>query len=281
MNNSMTDETYVHPGAIVEEGAKLGRGVHVGPFCHISSEAVIGDGVALLGHVTIMGQTTLGAGSQVYPNAVLGGAPQNFKHEGGPSTLTIGERCVIRESATLHRGTDTSRGETTVGDDCYFMAYTHVGHDCVVGNHVTMSNYAALSGHSEIGDFVILSGFAAVHQFVRVGHHAFLGGFAAVVGDVIPYGMAVGDRARLRGLNVVGLKRSGTTRSELMHLRQAYRLLFAPERPVSENIEIVRREFPESPQVRDILDFLAGREKRHLTVPLRGGSVDDDDDGAE
>lgn len=281
MNNSMTDETFVHPSAIVEEGAQIGRGVKIGPFCHISSKAVIGDRAELIGHVTIMGATILGAGSQVYPNAVLGGEPQNFKHKGGPSTLKIGERCVIRESATLHRGTDTSRGETTVGSDCYFMAYTHVGHDSVVGNHVTMSNYAALSGHSEVGDYVILSGFAAVHQFVRVGHHAFLGGFAAVVGDVIPYGMAVGDRARLRGLNVVGLRRSGMSRSEVLQLRQAYRLLFAPERPVSENIEIVRREFSDSPQVRDILDFLAGREKRHLTVPARGGSADDDDDGAE
>lgn len=272
-------ETFIHPSAIVEKGARLGAGVRIGPFCHVSGEAELGDGVELIGHVTVMGATTLGPGCQVFPNAVLGGPPQNFKHKGGPTTLTVGKGCVIREGVTLHRGTDTSRGKTTIGDHCLFMAYSHVAHDCDVGNHVTMANYAGLGGHAEIGDHVILSAYAAVHQFVRVGHHAFLGGFAAVVGDVIPYGMAVGDRAKLRGLNVVGMKRAGMARGELTELRRACRMLFDAQRPLAENIEAVRRAFPGSAAVADILAFLAGREKRHLTVPPRGRGLEEGDDG--
>lgn len=274
----MTAETFIHPSAVVEEGAELGRGVRIGPFCHVSGEAVLGDNVELIGHVTILGATTLGAGCQVHPTAVLGGAPQNYKHKGGPTTLTIGNNCIIREGVTLHRGTDTSRGKTTIGDNCMFMGYTHVAHDCDLGNHVTMANYACLAGHVSVGDNVILSGYAAVHQFVRIGHHAFLGGFAAVVGDVIPYGMAVGDRAKLRGLNVVGMKRSGTTRTDIMQLRKAYRLLFSPERPMVENIELVKREFPDSAAVADTLEFVAGRDKRHFTVPPRGRVLEEGDD---
>ncbi|WP_163266674.1 acyl-ACP--UDP-N-acetylglucosamine O-acyltransferase [Chelativorans alearense] len=277
----MTAETLIHPSAVVEKGAEIGSGVRIGPFCHVSAEAVLGDGVELISHVSIMSATTLGAGCQVFPNAVLGGPPQNFKHKGGRTTLNVGRGCVIREGVTLHRGTDTSRGKTTIGEDCLFMAYSHVAHDCDVGNKVTMANYAGLGGHSEIGDHVIMSGYAAVHQFVRIGHHAFLGGFAAVVGDVIPYGMAIGDRAKLRGLNVIGMKRAGMERSELTQLRRAYKLLFSPERPLSENLELVQRAFPGSQAVADLLSFVAGREKRHFTVPPSGAADEDDDDGAE
>lgn len=271
-------QTFVHPSAVVENGAQLGNGVRVGPFCHVSREAVIGDNTELIGHVTIMGATTLGRGCQVYPNAVLGAEPQNVKHKGGRTTLTIGDNCVIREGVTFHRGTDTSRGETTVGNNGFFMVYSHVAHDCVVGDNVTMANFTSLGGHAKIGDSVIISGYAAVHQFVRVGHHAFLAGYAAVVGDLIPYGMAVGDRAKLRGLNIVGLKRSGMPRSELHELRKAYRMLFSPERPIAENVPIVAEAFPNSAAVADILAFVSVREKRHFTVPPLDREVEDDGD---
>lgn len=273
----MTGNTLIHPSAIVEQGAELGDGVKIGPFCHVSGQAKLRNGVELIGHVTIMGDTTLGEGTQVYPQAVLGAPPQNFKHKGGPSTLEIGSRNVIREGVTMHIGTDTSRGKTTVGSDCLFMAYSHVAHDCDVGNHVTMANYAGLGGHAEIGDSVILSGYAAVHQFVRIGHHAFLGGFAAVVGDVIPYGMAVGDRAVLRGLNVVGLKRSGMERSELTALRKSYRMLFAEGGSIEENAAAVAREFPDSKAIADMVAFVGSRDKRHFTLPPRGKAAADDD----
>lgn len=277
MNDKTSAQTVIHPMAVVEKGAQLGTNVRIGPFCHVSADAVIGDDVELFGHVTIMGATTLGAGCKVYANAVLGGPPQNVKHKGGRTTLTVGKNCVIREYTTMHCGTDNSRGETTVGDNGLFMVGSHVGHDADVGSDVVMSNYTSLGGHAEIGEAVIISGYAAVHQFVRVGHHAFLGGYAAVVGDLIPYGMALGDRAKLRGLNVVGMRRAGMKRSDVLTVRRAYKRIFSPDHPLAENIEAVRGEFSDVEPVRDILDFLTVRGTRHLTVPPLGRGGDDDD----
>jgi UDP-N-acetylglucosamine acyltransferase len=271
--------TSIHASAIVEKGAQLGEGVRIGPFCHVSGDARLGDNVNLLSGVTVLGATTVGDGTIVYPNAVLGGAPQNNKHKGGRTTLTIGKNCVIRESATMHTGSDTGHGTTTVGDNCMFMAYTHVAHDCIVGNNVTFANNASLSGHCEVGNNVIISGMTAVHQFVRIGHHAFLGGMSAIVGDVIPFGMAVGNRAHLRGLNVVGIKRSGLPRSELLALRQAYKAIFDRDHPVTENLETAARAFAGSQAVSDVIEFMTSRGKRYFTVPALNGGDDDDDDG--
>jgi UDP-N-acetylglucosamine acyltransferase len=275
----MASRALIHDLAVVEEGASLGEDVRIGPFCHVGPEAVLGDGVELLGHVVVAGATTVGAGTRIYPHAVLGTPPQNAKHKGGRTTLTVGRNCVIRESATMHAGTDTSRGATIVGDNCMFMAYTHVAHDCIVGSNVTFANNASLSGHCEVGDNVIISGMTAVHQFVRIGHHAFLAGFSAVVGDVIPYGMAVGNRAHLRGFNVVGMKRSGMTRGELLDLRRAYRMIFDRSHPVSENLEHARAEFAGSKAVADIIEFMTSRGKRYFTVPGLGDDAADDDAG--
>jgi UDP-N-acetylglucosamine acyltransferase len=272
--------TSIHASAVVEKGAQLGEGVRIGPFCHVGGDTRLDDNVHLIGGVTVMGATTIGEGTVVYPNAVLGGAPQNNKHKGGRTTLTIGRNCVIRESATMHTGSDTGHGTTTVGDNGMFMAYTHVAHDCTVGDNVTFANNASLSGHCEIGNNVIISGMTAVHQFVRVGHHAFLGGMSAIVGDVIPFGMAVGNRAHLRGLNVVGIKRSGLPRSELLALRKAYGMIFNRERPVSENLEAARATFTGSPAVADVIEFMTSRGKRYFTVPALDGG-DDDDDGED
>ena len=168
--------TFIHPTAIVEKGAELGAGVHVGPFCTIGQEVAVGDGVKLISHVVLMGATTLGEGCTLYPNAVLGGPPQNTRHKGGRTTLEVGRNCVIREGVTFHVGSDDSRGRTTVGDGGNFLAYCHVAHDCIIGNNVTMANGALLGGHCELGDHVIMGGMTAVHQFTRIGHHAFIGG---------------------------------------------------------------------------------------------------------
>lgn len=276
----MSAETFIHPSAVVEQGAQLGAGVRVGPFCYVGSDVVLGDNVELLSHVTVMGATTLGDGGKVFPQAVLGAPPQNHKHEGGRTTLIIGKNATIRESATLHAGTDTSRGETRVGDNAYLMAYTHVAHDCILGNNVTMANYAALAGHVEVGDFVNFGGFAGVHQFVRIGHHAFIAGSAGVVGDVIPYGMAFGNRAHLRGFNVIGLKRSGMSRSDLMSMREVYRVLFNPDSPLTDNIETVRRNFSTFPIAIEMADFLGARGRRHFTVPDLDDTGNIADDGA-
>ena len=277
----MQAATTIHPTAVVEPGAQLGAGVTIGPFCYVSSEAVIGDRVDLVSHVSIIAATTLGQDCKVYPMATLGAPPQNAKHKGGRTTLVIGRNCTIRESVTMHRGTDTSRGETLVGDNGNFLAYSHVAHDCVVGRNVTLANLATLGGHAEIGDFVGMGGFSAVHQMCRIGHHAFIAGSAMVVGDVIPYGMAVGDRAALRGLNVIGMKRSGLARAEILAARKAYQMIFDRARPMSENLAQVALEYADSAVVLDIVSFLRDRGKRHFAVPALGRAVDDGDDDSD
>jgi UDP-N-acetylglucosamine acyltransferase len=274
----MQSETAVHPSSIVEPGARIGAGVRIGPFCHVSADAVIGDNVELVGHVSVLNATTIGAGTKVYPMAVLGAPPQNAKHKGGRTTLTIGANCTIRESVTMHVGTDTSRGATMVGDNGNFLAYSHIAHDCIVGRNATFANGATLGGHCEIGDNVNIGGLTAVHQFVRIGDNAFIGGASAVVGDVIPYALAVGNRAKLRGLNIIGLKRAGLPRAEIHLLRRAYRTIFDHSRSVAENIEMARDEFSASPTAMKIIDFISSRGKRHFVVPPLKGGIDDGDD---
>lgn len=258
----------VHPTALVESGAKLGENVKIGPFCHISSDAIIGDNCQLMSHVVVMGETTLGANSMVYPHAVLGADPQNNKHKGGKTTLIIGKNCVIREGVTMHRGSDTSKATTIVGDDCQFLAYAHVAHDCVLGNHVTFSNNVMIGGHVVIGDYVIIGGGGAVHQFVRVGHHAFVGGLAALVNDLIPYGTAIGVHAWLGGLNIIGMKRSGLERKEIHAIRHAVAMLFDRTKPVIERANDVRAAFPDSPAVKDMLNFIQTEHKRSYCTPI-------------
>ena len=274
-------ETSIHPSSVVEVGAQIGVGVRVGPFCHVGADAVLGDGVELVSHVAVLGATTIGAATKVYPMATLGGPPQNNKHKGGRTTLIIGANCTIREGVTMHLGTDTSRGSTTVGDNGNFLAYAHIAHDCAVGNNATFANGATLGGHCEVGDNVYIGGLSAVHQFVRIGDNAFLAGCSAFVGDVIPYALAVGNRASLRGLNIVGLKRSGMTRADIQVLRRCYETIFDRSRTVAENVELARAAFSHSPEAMKIVDFISSRGHRHYAVPrLKGQAGDDtDDDG--
>jgi UDP-N-acetylglucosamine acyltransferase len=267
----------IHPTSIVEPGAKLGEGVSIGPFCHIGSEAVIGNGVTLMSHVVIMGPTTLGENSKVYPNAVLGGDPQNTKHKGGHTTLVIGKDCVIREGVTMHRGTDGSRGTTTIGDNCMFLAYSHVSHDSAIGNNVTFSNNVMIGGHVTIGNNVIIGGGAGIHQFVRVGHHAFIGGLAALASDLVPYGMAIGNHAYLGGLNIIGMKRSGMARPEIHNLRHAVRMLFDRSKPIKDRALDVRATFPQSAAVADFVDFISTDTKRAYCTPPLGSGIETSD----
>ena len=262
--------TSIHPSAVVEEGAQLGQGVRIGPFCHVGPHAVLEDGVQLAGHVSVTGATTIGSGTTVQAFAALGGPPQDKKYKGGPTELVIGANCDIRESVIMHRGTEHGGGRTSVGAGGFFLAYSHVAHDCIVGDNVTLTHGATLGGHCEIGDSVIIGGLSAVHQFVRIGHHAFIGGMAAVVGDVIPYGMAVGNRATLRGFNIIGLKRAGMSRSDLTAMRSAYQMIFSSGQTVGENLGEVREKFSGSAVVMDIVDFLTSRGKRQFTVPALG-----------
>ncbi len=267
----MSDSIRIHPTSVVEPGAELGAGVDVGPFCHVGPRVVLGRDVRLISHVVVSGDTTIGAGSVVYPNAVLGTDPQNTAYKGETTTLIIGEQVVIREGVTMHRGTGNARGTTTVGDHCMFLAYSHVAHDCAIGNHVTFANNVMIGGHTTIGDRVIIGGGAGLHQFCTVGHHAFIGGMAAVAHDVIPYGLVMGNRASLDGLNLVGLKRSGMSRDDIQAMRRAFKVLFFGEgETVRDNAETVLVEFADCAPVLDMAAFVLADKKRKLTTPRTG-----------
>lgn len=259
----------IHPSALIHDGAKLGADVEVGPFSIVGPDVVLGDGVRLLSHVVIDGVTEIGEACVVHPFAYLGGPPQHLGHKGEPTRLVIGARNIVREHVTMHTGTVSGRGVTTVGSDGLFMAGSHVAHDCIVGDKVTLANDATLGGHVTVGDFVFMGGLCAVHQYARVGRYAFVGGLAAVSGDVIPFGSVWGNHAHLEGLNLVGLKRRGFSREAINDLRSAYRMLFAEEGTFQERIEDVARLYAKSGDVMEIIDFIRTGDNRPLVSPTR------------
>jgi UDP-N-acetylglucosamine acyltransferase len=260
-------EMGAHPTAVIEAGARLGTGVKIGPYCVVGAEATLHDGVELVSHVVVAGRTSIGPRTRIFPFASIGHQPQDLKYNGEPSTLRIGADCIIREGVTMNPGTEGGGMETTVGDRCAFLANSHVGHDCHVGNGVVFSNNVMLAGHCNIGDFAILGGGAAVIQFARVGAHAFLGGMSGLENDLIPYGMALGNRAHLSGLNIVGLQRRGFSRGDIHDLRRAYRLLFADEGTLVERMDDVAEEFADHAIVQEILEFIRAGGKRSLCTP--------------
>ncbi|MDB5650282.1 MAG: acyl-(acyl-carrier-protein)--UDP-N-acetylglucosamine O-acyltransferase [Hyphomicrobiales bacterium] len=257
----------IHPSAVVEDGAFLGSGVAIGPFCHVGAEVVLGDGVELLSHVVVAGRTDIGARTRIFPFASIGHEPQDLKFHGEESSLSIGTDCTIREGVTMNPGTEAGGHRTIVGNRGTFLANSHIAHDCHVGDNVILSNNVMIAGHCRLGSFVIVGGGAAMHQFVRIGDHAFVGGMAGVENDVIPYGMALGNRANLAGLNLIGLKRRGFSREDIHGLRRAYRLLFAAEGTLKERVEDVAEEFASHPQVQEILDFIREGGDRSLCTP--------------
>lgn len=259
--------SLIHPSAVIEDGAKIGDGARIGPFCHVGPDVVLGEGAELVSHVALHGRTTIGARTRIFPFASLGHQPQDLKYKGEPSTLVIGSDCQIREGVTMNPGTEGGRMTTVVGDRCTFLANSHVGHDCLVGNNVILSNNVMLAGHVTIGDFVICGGAAAVIQFARVGAHAFVGGMSGIENDLIPYGLAIGNRAHLAGLNLVGLRRRGFSRDAIHDLRRAYRLLFAAEGTLKERVEDVAAEFSDNPQVHEILNFIRDGGDRSICTP--------------
>lgn len=263
----------IHKTAVVEDGATLGEGCRIGPFSMVGSEVVLGDDVELISHAVIAGRTTIGARTKVFPFASIGHQPQDLKYAGEPSTLVIGEDCQIREGVTMNPGTEGGGMKTVIGDRCAFLANSHVGHDCIVGNNVIFSNNVMLAGHCTVGDYVIIGGGAAVIQFARVGHHAFVGGMSGLENDLIPYGMALGNRAYLSGLNIVGLQRRGFSRSDIHDLRRAYRLLFAAEGTLQERMADVAEEFASHQIVTEILDFIKVGGKRSLCTPREATTV--------
>jgi UDP-N-acetylglucosamine acyltransferase len=266
--------TNIHPSAIVDPLATLADTVRVGPFCSIGPNVVLEANVHLHSHVVIDGRTKIGEGSEIFPFASIGLAPQDLKYRGEESFLEIGKRNKIREYVTMNPGTEGGGLLTRVGDDCLFMVGAHVAHDCLVGNNVILANNATLAGHVTVGDFAIIGGLSAVHQFVRIGPHAMIGGMSGVENDVIPYGSVMGDRASLCGLNVVGLKRRGFDKETIHRMRSAYRMLFADEGTIKERVADVAEIFGTDEAVKQIVDFVQAQSSRGLTQPRALGQAD-------
>ena len=260
-------DIVVHPTAIVSSGAQLGAGVKIGPYCIVGANVVLHADVELISHVVIEGHTTVGAGTRIFPFASVGHQPQDLKFHGEASRLEIGERCTVRESVTINPGTEGGGMLTKIGNDCLLMACSHVAHDVMVGNNVVLANYVGLAGHSIVGDYVRFGGICAVHQFVRIGSHAFIGAQSMIDGDVIPYGLAVGNRARLAGLNLVGLKRGGFDRESIHTLRAAYRMIFSSEGTLRERVEDAAVMFKDARLVQEVVSFISAAKDRPLCLP--------------
>ena len=257
----------IHPTAIVEDGAKLGADVEIGPYCLVGPDVTLADGVRLQSHVVVEGVTAIGESCVVHPFANLGGPPQHSAHRGELTRLVVGPRNTIREHVTMHTGTAGGRGVTTVGADGLFMAGSHVAHDCIIGNSIVLANGVAIGGHVQMSDFVFMGGLAAAHQFTRIGRFAFVGGLAAVTKDVIPFGSVWGNHAHLEGLNLVGLKRRGFPRETVNALRAAYRLLFADEGTFQERLADVAESYAGSEEVMEIVNFIQADANRPLCLP--------------
>ncbi len=252
----------VHPNALVDPSARLGEGVGIGPFTVIGAEVEIGDGTVIGPHCSVHGPTRIGRDNRIVGHAAIGGDPQDKKYRGERVELEIGDRNLVREFVTINRGTGDGGGITRIGHDNWLLAYTHVAHDCRVGDHCVFSNNATLAGHVEIGDWVILSGFAGAHQFCRVGAHAFLGKGVLVSGDVPPFTMVAGDeQGRPRGINSEGLKRRGFDAERIAAIKRAYRTLYVAGLPLSDAKQQLAEQAASSEDVRFLLDFIEGGER--------------------
>ncbi|HYG88248.1 MAG TPA: acyl-ACP--UDP-N-acetylglucosamine O-acyltransferase [Azospirillum sp.] len=258
----------IHPSAVVDPAAKIGEGVSIGPFCVVGANVELGDRVRLHSHVVVEGRTRIGEGTEIFPFASIGHAPQDLKFHGETSELIVGKFNKIREHVTMNPGTEGGGMLTQVGDHCLFMMSSHVAHDCIVGNHVILANNATLGGHVHLGDYAILGGLSAVHQFVRIGAHAMIGGMSGVENDVIPYGLVMGERARLAGLNLVGLERRGFPKEQVRSLRAAYKILFASTGDTfAARLEEVVREYEDEELVKEVLEFIRAKTSRPLLQP--------------
>jgi UDP-N-acetylglucosamine acyltransferase len=267
--------TNIHHTAVIHENAKLGPSVKVGPFCTVGQNVVLQNGVELISHVCVDGKVVIGENSKIYPFVTIGLAPQDLKYQDEDSEVIIGKHTTIREYVTIHRGTVGGIMKTVVGDHCLFMVGVHIAHDCVIGNNVVMANNATLGGHVVVGDYTIIGGLAAVHQFVRIGEHVIIGGLSGVEKDVIPYGNVMGKRARLVGVNLVGMKRRNFVRSEINAMRSAFEEIFGREMnrnkknscTFDERLSAIEKEYAKSAIVKNLVKFLNADSQRSICMP--------------
>lgn len=257
----------VHATAIIADGATIAADVRVGPYSVIGDDVTIGEGTEVKSHVSIDGHTVIGARNIIFPFASLGQRPQDLKYKGERTLLEIGDENTIREYVTMNPGTVGGGGVTRVGSGNLFMNHVHVGHDCIVGDGGIFANAATLGGHVTVGDRAVIGGLAAVHQNCRIGAGAMIGGLAGIAADVIPYGTALGERAHLAGLNLVGLKRRGAAKDEINGLRAAYAALFQSEGTLTERADAVAKAHGDNPLVAEVLAFITDGTSRHLTTP--------------
>jgi UDP-N-acetylglucosamine acyltransferase len=259
----------IHPSAIVDPKAQLGAGVRIGPFCVIGPNVTLGDDCELMSHVVIEGNTTIGPRAKIFPFASLGQQPQDLKYHGEDSRLEVGADAMIREYVTMNTGTEGGGMLTKVGDRFVGLSSVHIGHDCILGDGIVISSATLLAGHCRIADHVIFGGGSSIHQFARVGRNAFIGGATAVEGDVIPFGLVIGNRASMVGLNLVGLKRHGFERERIFALRAAYGQIFSDEGALRDRVAAVAVEYADNADVMEIVNFIQSASDRPLCLPSR------------
>ena len=269
---------HIHPTAIVAPGARIGDGARIGPWCTLGADVVIEAGATLISNVVVDGHTRIGEGAMLYPFCTVGLAPQDLKYRGEPTRCEVGARTQVREFVTIHRGTVTGTGLTSVGEGCLLMGCSHVAHDCTLGRGVVVANNSVMGGHVHIGDNVIVGGASAIHQFVRIGRGAIIGGMSGVERDVIPFGSVTGNRASLDGLNIVGLKRRGFERSAIHALRAAFRELFLGQGVFADRLAEVRMRLGDEPLVGEVLAFIDAPSKRGLIRSAVAIEFDEDED---
>jgi UDP-N-acetylglucosamine acyltransferase len=254
----------IHPTAIVHPGAKIAEGVEIGAYSVLGEHVSVGKGTRIASHVLVEGWTTIGERNQIFPFSCIGTAPQDIGYRNEETYLVIGNDNVIRESATVHRATTKEDRVTVIGNNNFLMAYSHVAHDCKLGNHIIMANSVGLGGHITVGDYAILGGIVAVHQFVRIGAYAIIGGQSAVPQDIPPYVSASGNRAKLYGLNLVGLKRRGFSDEAISNLKKAYRIIFRSGLILEEALTRVKTELAGSSEAMHLMEFMKN-SKRGIT----------------
>jgi len=246
----------IHATAIVSPKAEIDEGTFIGPFCIIQDGVHIRKGTRLISNVIIEGDTEIGENCVVYPFASIGLPPQDMKYKGEKTGVTIGSNNTIREYSTIHRASVGGNGVTSIGDDNFFMAYVHVAHDCEIGNSVIMANVATLAGHVLIEDHAVIGGLVAIHQFTRIGTYAMVGGFSGIGQDIPPYMIASGARAKLFGLNAIGLKRHGFTDSTINELKKAYKILFREKRTLKDAIQKIQEDLPYTDEIKHLIEFI-------------------------
>ena len=265
----------IDTSARIEAGAKIGRNVTIGPYCTVGPHVTIGDDCRLVAHVNLTGHTTIGARTVIHPFASLGSPPQSFSYRGGPTTLAVGQDCDIRENVTMSTGTEDGGGATQVGDGCFLMVGSHVGHDCHVGNKVVFANNTVLGGHCTVGDNVVFGGGVAVRQFVRIGEGAMIVGLSGIRADVIPFGMAQGPLAHLVGLNVIGMRRRGLSKADIHRVRAAYHALFFGDGEFRGRLDRVEADYAADALIAKMVAFIRAG-KRPLTMAIkRGEGIED------